>query len=150
MRNLNVSFPRGSEPQLDEFISPHLARLSHPLSSRDAARTCSCSRSESNRSEHAEQVDGAKQSQPGRNEVKSSGERRLAESPEGCPRHQRAGRIFRRAVPAERNGHILPKDNSRRNEAGAGPAASRSRTGVRNAGYVLRRFRNSSAQKSFG
>jgi hypothetical protein len=40
-----------------------------PLSSRDAARTCPRSRSESNRSELAEQGDGAKQSQQGRNEA---------------------------------------------------------------------------------
>jgi hypothetical protein len=37
------------------------------------------------RSELAEQVDSAKQSQHRRIEVKSSGERRLAESPEGLP-----------------------------------------------------------------
>jgi len=52
--------------------------------------------------------------------VKSSGERRLAESPEGCPGHQRADRISRRAVPAELHENILSKGNSGRNEAGAG------------------------------
>jgi len=52
--------------------------------------------------------------------VKSSGDRRLAESPEGCPGHQRADRISRRAVPAELYENILSKGNSGRNEAGAG------------------------------
>jgi hypothetical protein len=84
------------------------ARISHTASSRDAARNCPRSRSESERSADR------------RNKVKSTGDRRLAESPEGCPRHQRADRISRRAVPAELYENILSKGNSGRNEAGAG------------------------------
>ena len=91
-------------------LSQYLTCISHPLSSRDAARTCSCSsRRESKQSEDAERGAGAKQRQQGRNEVKSSGERRFAESPEKSPGHQRASRISRRAFPAERHGHILPR-----------------------------------------
>jgi len=52
--------------------------------------------------------------------VKSTGDRRLAESPEGCPGHQRADRISRRAVPAELYENILSKGNSGRSEAGSG------------------------------
>ena len=57
-----------------------LSRIPPTASSRDVART-----RPSRRSELAEQVDSAKQSQHRRIEVKSSGERRLAESPEGLP-----------------------------------------------------------------
>jgi hypothetical protein len=92
--------------------SPPLARISHTASSRDAARNHARSRSESERSADR------------RNKVKSTGDRRLAESPEGCPGHQRADRISRRAVPAELHENILSKGNSGRNEAGTNRSKS--------------------------
>ena len=95
------------KPRATEGREP-LARISHTASSRDAARNRARSRSESERSADR------------RNKVKSTGDRRLAESPEGCPGHQRADRISRRAVPAELHENILSKGNSGRNEAGSG------------------------------
>jgi len=98
-----------------------LARISHAASSRDVARNCSRSRSESKRSEDAEQGDGAKQSQHGRNEVKTTGVSLLAGQPAGRRRRKHAAE----AVPAER----FPPSGSRR----AVPAERFPPSGMRNA-----------------
>jgi hypothetical protein len=68
-----IVLPTARAPLANAFnvsLSQYLTCISHPLSSRDAARTCSCSsRSESKQSEDAVQGDGTKQSQQRRNEA---------------------------------------------------------------------------------
>ena len=79
---------------------------------RGTVPAAGANRSESKRSEDAEQGDGAKQSQLGRNEAKSSGGSLLAEQPAGHRRRQ----LGAEAVPAERFSRraVFPPSGSRR------------------------------------